>query len=108
VAIPGQANGSPNDPIWTVVMHFANAHVRKLALIASVASLFAGCAVVKINHDGTDSVEHSGGEDVGKQLANRACKKAGAARAEIISTVPKDDSAPEGKGRSVTSFRCIY
>ena len=77
-------------------------------MLASVVFLAAGCAVVKINHDATDSVEHSGGEETGKELANRACHKAGAVRAEIISTVPKNDSAKPGEGRSVTEFRCIY
>jgi hypothetical protein len=71
-------------------------------------SLPIGCAVVKINPDSTNSVEHGGGEDVGKDLANRACHKAGAVRAEVISTVKKNDKSPPGKGRSVTTFRCIY
>ena len=80
----------------------------RLAVLLSVTSLLIGCAVVKINPDGTDSVEHGGGEDVGKDLANRACYKAKALRAEVISTVKKDDKAADGKGRSVTTFRCIY
>lgn len=80
----------------------------RLAVLLSVISLLVGCAVVKINPDGTDSVEHSGGEDVGKELADRACHKAKAVRAEVISTVQKDEKAPSGKGRSVTTFRCVY
>lgn len=81
---------------------------RSGTVLASVVFLLAGCAVVKINHDATDSVEHAGGEDVGKELANRACHKVGAVRAEIISTVPKDASAKPGEGRSITEFRCLY
>jgi hypothetical protein len=81
--------------------------LRAAVLVLAASSLF-GCAVVKINHGDTDSVEHSGGEEVGKELANRACHDARAVRAEVISTTRKDDSEPEGKGRYVTSFRCIY
>lgn len=92
---------------------FPFARARTVAMIAVATSLFAGCAVVKINHDATDTVEHSGGEEVGAQLANRACTKVGAVRAEVISTVKKDDAKQEDSekpdsGRSVTSFRCIY
>ncbi len=84
------------------------ARARGVAVVAVAAALLVGCTVVKINGDGTDTVEHSGGGDVGAQLANRVCKKARAARAEIISTVPKDESQPSGEGRNVTTFRCIY
>ena len=80
---------------------------RTLALLAATSWLI-GCAVVKINPDSTDSVEHSGGADVGRDLATRVCKKAKARGAEVIGTVKKDDKAPEGKGRSVTTFRCRY
>lgn len=82
--------------------------LRRGAVLASLVCSLLGCAVVKINHDATDSVEHAGGDKEGVELANRACHTAGAVRAEIISTVKKDDSAPPGEGRSVTSFRCIY
>lgn len=82
------------------------------AVLASAASLLFGCAVVKINHDGTNSVEHSGGDDVGLELANRTCHKARAVRAEIVSTVKKNDKKADSEkpdeGRSVTTFRCIY
>lgn len=77
-------------------------------MIACATSLLVGCTVVKINHDGTNSIEHSGGDDVGAELANRACHKAGAMRAEIVSTAKKTDSGQQSEGRSVTSFRCIY
>jgi hypothetical protein len=73
-----------------------------------VVALLSGCAVVKINPDSTDTVEHGGGPDVGKDLAGRACRKAKAVRAEVLSTVKKDESAPEGKGRYLTTFRCVY
>lgn len=83
-----------------------------VAVLASAASLLFGCTVVKINHDGTNSIEHAGGDDVGVQLANRACHKARAVRAEIVSTVKKDDKKADSEkpdeGRSVTTFRCIY
>jgi hypothetical protein len=86
----------------------ASAFAARIAILLCAASLCIGCAVVKINPDSTDSVEHGGGEDVGRNLANRVCHKAKATRAEVISTVKKDDKAPEGKGRYVTTFRCIY
>lgn len=89
-------------------MNFPIARAGTVAVFASALSLLIGCAVVKINKDATDSVEHSGGEDVGAELANRACRKVRAVRAEVISTVKKDDSDKSGEGRSVTSFRCIY
>jgi hypothetical protein len=71
-------------------------------------ALLVGCTVVKINHDATDSVEHAGGEETGKQLANRACHKARAVGAEVISTVQKEGAAEDDKGRYVTTFRCLY
>ncbi|MFC4314271.1 hypothetical protein ACFPN2_34725 [Steroidobacter flavus] len=77
-------------------------------VVIAVAATLAGCAVVKINHDATDSVEHSGGEETGKELANRACHKAGGVRAEVISTVQKDEAAQGDKARYVTTFRCLY
>lgn len=81
---------------------------NRIAYLLVATSLLFGCAVVKINPDSTDSVEHAGGADVGKNLANRACHKAKAVRAEVLSTVKKDPTLPEGKGRYVTTFRCIY
>ena len=81
--------------------------MRITTLLLAISLLF-GCAVVKINPDSTDSVEHGGGPDKGKELANRACHKAKAVRAEVLTTVKKDPSAPEGKGRYVTTFKCIY
>ena len=80
---------------------------RTAAFLLAIPFLF-GCAVVRINPDSTDSVEHAGGADVGRDLGNRACRKAGAVRAEVLSTVKKDDALPEGKGRYVTTFRCRY
>lgn len=80
---------------------------RAVVLYWSLA-LLVGCAVVKINKDDTDTVEHGGGDETGQQLANLACHKARAVRAEVIETVKKDESAPEGKGRYLTTFRCLY
>ncbi|MDY6946655.1 MAG: hypothetical protein SXG53_13115 [Pseudomonadota bacterium] len=80
----------------------------RAAVVCLTALALAGCAMVKINPDSTDSVEHGGGDGTGQQLANLACHKAGAVRAEIIETVKKDESAPQGKGRYVTTFRCLY
>ncbi|WP_129774448.1 hypothetical protein [Peristeroidobacter soli] len=82
--------------------------MRNSIVLLVAATLFAGCAVVKINHDATDSVEHAGGDEKGKELANRACSKARAVRAEVVSTVQKDAGAPNEKTRYITTFRCIY
>lgn len=73
-----------------------------LACIVSVT----GCATVKINHDGTNTITHKGGADVGKQLADRACKDAGEQSAIDVATVNKDASLPPGSGRQQTTFRC--
>jgi hypothetical protein len=77
--------------------------VRAAVLLLPIA-LVAGCAVVKINPGATDTVEHSGGPEVGKDLANQVCVRAKALRAEVLSTVEKE----AGKGRYVTTFRCLY
>lgn len=79
------------------------AGMRVAALLLPVSLLFS-CTVVKINPGSTDTVEHSGGAEVGRDLANRVCGRAKAVRAEILSTVEKE----EAKGRYVTTFRCIY
>jgi hypothetical protein len=81
---------------------------NRIAFFLAATSLLVGCAVVKINPDSTDSVEHGGGPQTGRDLANRVCHKARAVRAEVLSTVKKDETAPEGKGRYVTTFKCIY
>lgn len=78
------------------------------ALLAVTLSLLCGCTVVKINHDSTNSIEHKGGEEAGKELASRACHKARAVRAEVLSTVKKDPTASEERALYVTTFRCIY
>lgn len=79
------------------------AGVRAAALLLPLC-LLPGCTFVKINPGSTDTVEHSGGAEEGKVLANQVCARARAVRAEILSTVEKEDS----KGRYVTTFRCLY
>jgi hypothetical protein len=78
------------------------------AVLCMAGTLIAGCSVVKINPDATDSVSHAGGEETGRELANRACHKARALRAEVISTVQTEGAADDDKGRYVTTFRCLY
>lgn len=87
-------------------MNTRTALVTGLRAAAPLAPLLLliGCAVVKINPGSTDTVEHSGGVEVGKDLANRVCAHARARQAEILSTVEK----PADKGRYVTTFRCLY
>ncbi len=78
--------------------------VRAAALLLLSSCLVPGCTYVRINPGSTDTVEHSGGAEEGKVLANQVCARAKAVRAEILSTVEKE----AGKGRYVTTFRCIY
>ena len=81
-----------------------------MARLASVlvvgAFLTSACTMVRINSDDTSTIEHKGGIEVGRDLANRACRKAGQQSAEIISTVNKDPEAPPETGKQVTTFRC--
>ena len=64
------------------------------------------CTTIKLNDDNTNTITHKEGVSVSQQLADRACRSAGERRAVIISTINKDPSLPEGKGRQVTTFRC--
>jgi hypothetical protein len=81
--------------------------MRRLLTLLAVGAFFIGaCTIVKINPDDTTTIEHEGGADVAKDLANRACRRAGQQTAEIVSTVNKDASLPAGTGKQVTTFRC--
>jgi hypothetical protein len=77
--------------------------IRAVLLIVFALS---ACTVVKINPGDTTTIEHEAGADVGKDLATRACRKAGQSKAVIVSTVNKDETQPPGAGRQVTTFRC--
>ncbi|HKE93177.1 MAG TPA: hypothetical protein VKB34_02635 [Povalibacter sp.] len=79
--------------------------MMRIVLLA-VAFLCGGCTTVKINKDDTTSITHEGGIEAGRELAARACSKAGGQQAEIVSTVNKDPSMPPGTGKQVTTFRC--
>lgn len=81
--------------------------MKRLVGLLAVCALFASaCTIVKINPDDTTTIEHDGGAEVAKDLSNRACRRAGQQSAEIISTVNKDASLPDGTGKQVTTFRC--
>ena len=67
----------------------------------------AGCTVVKPGEGNTTTIQHKPGAEVARDLSDRACKKAGQQRAEIISTVNKDPALPAGTGTQVTTFRCV-
>ena len=67
----------------------------------------SACTVVKLNPGDTTTIEYEGGADVGKDLADRACRKAGQQSAEIVSTVNKDKTRTPGSGKQVTTFRCV-
>ena len=75
-------------------------------MLAAAALLTGACTMVRVNSDDTSTIEHKGGVETGRDLANRACRRAGQQSAEIISTVNKNpEDAPE-TGKQVTTFRC--
>lgn len=80
--------------------------MRRVDLLLAVILLAGGCTMVRINSDDTSTIEHKGGVETGRDLADRACRRAGQQSAEIISTVNKDPEAPPGTGKQVTTFRC--
>lgn len=79
--------------------------IRTVALLALCAS-FSACTTIKLGPGDTSSITYQGGPEVGKDLATRACRKAGQQSAEIISTVNKDASLPAGTGKQMVTFRC--
>jgi hypothetical protein len=83
----------------------ALAMIRVAVVLAS--ALLSACAIVKINHDGTNTIQHRKGIEGGKDLANRACAKSDSQIADIISTVNKDASLPDGQGWQLTTFKCV-
>lgn len=79
---------------------------RLFPVLATAALLTCACTMVRVNSDDTSTIEHKGGVDVGRDLANRACRRAGQDSAEIISTVNKNPEDPPETGKQVTTFRC--
>lgn len=77
---------------------------RTIAVCAGL--LLAGCTTIKIDHGGDNEIVHAGGVAEAKELADRACHRAGSGRGEVVSTVNKDPSLPPGTGKQVTTFRC--
>jgi hypothetical protein len=80
--------------------------MRLDSLLVVCALLASGCTMVRVNSDDTSTIEHKGGVEAGRDLADRACRRAGQQSAEIISTVNKDPEVPPGTGKQVTTFRC--
>lgn len=73
-----------------------------------VAGVFlCACATIKINPGDTNTIQHDGGVEAGKELAASACDRAGHQRAEVVSTVNKKSDLPPGTGKQVTTFRCV-
>jgi hypothetical protein len=79
---------------------------RSAVLLVLYVAL-AACTTVRINGDDTSSITYEGGPEVAKDLATRACQRAGQQGAEIISTVNKDPDLPAGKGKQIAIFRCV-
>jgi hypothetical protein len=78
---------------------------RTVALLA-ISAVLGACTTIKIGPGDSSSITYEGGPDVGKDLATRACHKAGQQGVEIISTANKDASLPAGTGKQVVTFRC--
>jgi hypothetical protein len=76
------------------------------SLLIVGALLTSACTMVRINSDDTSTIEHKGGVEEGRDLADRACRRAGQQKADIISTVNKNPELPPGSGKQVTTFRC--
>ena len=79
---------------------------RLTTTLAAAALLTCACTMVRINSDDTSTIEHKGGVEHGRDLANRACRRAGQDSAEIISTVNKNPEDPPETGKQITTFRC--
>jgi hypothetical protein len=79
--------------------------LRLVSLVALAALSVGACTMVRGNSDGTSTIEHKGGVEHGRDLANRACRRAGQ-DAEVISTVNKNPEDPPESGKQVTTFRC--
>lgn len=80
--------------------------LRLVSLVAIGALSVGACTMVRVNSDDTSTIEHKGGVDTGRDLANRACRRAGQDSAEVISTVNKNPEDPPETGKQVTTFRC--
>ncbi|HEY6641403.1 hypothetical protein [Povalibacter sp.] len=78
---------------------------RALSICACLA-LAAACTTIKIDHGDTNTIQHTGDAAKAQELVDRACHRSGSGRGEIVSTVNKDPSLPEGTGTQVTTFRC--
>lgn len=77
-----------------------------LIALAVVGGVTVGaCSMVRGHSDDTSTIEHNGGVEHGRELANRACRRSGQ-DAEIISTVNKNPEDPPETGKQVTTFRC--
>ena len=79
----------------------------RLVLLVAIGTVSLGaCTMVRVNSDDTSTIEHKGGVETGRDLANRACRRAGQNSAEVISTVNKNPENPPETGKQVTTFRC--
>jgi hypothetical protein len=80
--------------------------VSLVALVVVGAVSLDACTMVRGNSDNTSTIEHNGGVEHGRDLANRVCRRSGQDGAEIISTVNKNPEDPPETGKQVTTFRC--
>ena len=80
--------------------------MKRLAVVLAAAALLtSACSMVRGSGDDTSTIEHKGGVDAGRKLADRACHRTGKS-AEVISTVNKNPEDPPETGKQVTTFRC--
>jgi|SRR4051794_13341323 hypothetical protein len=83
-----------------------NQHARNLAGLMIGFALLAGCTMVHLNGDATNSITYTGDADVGRDYAMRACRKGSQNSVEVVSIKNKDESLPPGQGRQIITFKC--
>ena len=79
---------------------------QSVAAAGACFALVAGCTMVHLNGDATNSIEYKGDESVGRDYAMRTCRKGSQNSVEVVSIKNKDDSLPPGQGRQIITFKC--
>jgi hypothetical protein len=75
-------------------------------MVIALCDVLLGCTTVTVGPDGASSITYEGDPAAGKDLADRACRRAGQESADVISIENKDASLPPGAGKQVITFRC--
>jgi hypothetical protein len=78
---------------------------RSAVTIVLCAALGA-CSTVKIGPGDSSTITYKGDPSVGKDLADRACRRGGQQGADVLSVENTDASLPPGTGKQIITFRC--